>query len=192
MYLFIVLCKDLPCIPFHFGSRTFICAFTIFCFPPSLTLFSCFHMGLVDLLISVFHLAFTRFESYGAPISGLLPWLFYLVVIVDSIFCFAVHLHFDLCFGGEGGMPGLSHALVPARSPRGGRLDGFYYFCLSFRRVYFLGPKKSRKIRHANTGLPSSFFLPASTKHCAFYCVSTAPRAFHCTTALRVFHFLLL
>ena len=102
-YLFIVFCKDLLCIPFRFGSRTFICAFTIFCFPPSLTLFSCFHMGLVDLLISVFHLAFTRFESYGAPISGLLPWLFYLVVIVDSIFCFAVHLHFDLCFGGKGG-----------------------------------------------------------------------------------------
>ena len=43
-------------------------------------------------------------------------------------------LHFDLCFGGEGGMPGLSHALVPElRSPRGGRLD-IFYFCLSLEK----------------------------------------------------------
>ena len=28
------------------------------------------------------------------------------------------HLHFDLCFGGEGGMPGLSHALVPAQESK--------------------------------------------------------------------------
>ena len=27
-------------------------------------------------------------------------------------------LHFDLCFGGEGGMPGLSHALVPAQESK--------------------------------------------------------------------------
>ena len=98
MYLFIVFCKDLLCIPFHFGSRTFICAFTIFCFPPSLTLFSCFHMGLVDLLISVFHLAFTRFESYGAPISGLLV-LAYMCYHGFSIWSLSLTPFFaSLCF----------------------------------------------------------------------------------------------
>ena len=34
--------------------------------------------------------------------------------------------------------------LCQLRSPRGGRLDGFY-FCLSFRRVYF-GPENQEKI----------------------------------------------
>ena len=97
-YLFIVSCKDLLCIPFRFGSRTFICAFTIFCFPPSLTLFSCFHMGLVDLLISVFHLAFTRFESYGAPISGLLV-LAYMCYHGFSIWSLSLTPFFaSLCF----------------------------------------------------------------------------------------------
>ena len=96
MYLFIVFCKDLLCIPFHFGSRTFICAFTIFCFPPSLTLFSCFHMGLVDLLISVFHLAFTRFESYGAPISGLLVLAYMCYQTMAFLFSRYRWLHFLL------------------------------------------------------------------------------------------------
>ena len=96
MYLFIVFCKDLLCIPFHFGSRTFICAFTIFCFSPSLTLFSCFHMGLVDLLISVFHLAFTRFESYGAPISGLLVLAYMSYQTMAFLFSRYRWLHFLL------------------------------------------------------------------------------------------------
>ena len=47
------------------------------------------------------------------------------------------------------------------RSPRSGRLDGFY-FCLSFRSI--LGPKKSRKIRHANT--TSQFKIPATDAVC--------------------------
>jgi hypothetical protein len=36
-YLFAVFCKDLLCSCFHFGSRTFICMFNIFVFPPPLT-----------------------------------------------------------------------------------------------------------------------------------------------------------
>ena len=39
--------------------------------------------------------------------------------------------------------------LCQLKSPRGGRLDGFYF--LSFR---FLDPKKSRKIRHAKRASP--------------------------------------
>ena len=61
--------------------------------------------------------------------------------------------------GGKGGCRACHMHLCQLRSPRGGRLDGFY-FCLSFRRVYFWARKKSRKIRHANTGLSSSRFLP--------------------------------
>ena len=41
-------------------------------------------------------------------------------------------------------MPGHMH-LCQLRSPRGGRLDGFY-FCLSFRRVYFWAQKSQEKL----------------------------------------------
>ena len=66
--------------------------------------------------------------------------------------------------GGKGGCRACHMHLCQLRSPRGRRLDGFY-FCLSFRKASgsIFGPqgsKKSRKIRHANTGLPSSRFLP--------------------------------
>ena len=32
--------------------------------------------------------------------------------------CFTRNLHFDLCFGGQGGMPGLSRALEPAQGSK--------------------------------------------------------------------------
>ena len=54
------------------------------------------------------------------------------------------HLHFDLCFG-EGGCRVCHMHLCQLRSPRGGRLDGFY-FCLSFRRVYFWARKSQEKL----------------------------------------------
>ena len=69
------------------------------------------------------------------------------------------HLHFDLCFGGEGGMPGLSHALVPAQESKRW-LFGRLLLLPVIQKGLFLGPKKLRKIGHANTGLPSSRFLP--------------------------------
>ena len=81
-----------------------------------------------------------------------------LQTMIEKIRMILQHLHFDLCFGGEGGCRACHMHLCQLRSPRGGRLDGFY-FCLSFRRVYF-GPEKVKKIRHANTGLASSRFLP--------------------------------
>ena len=37
VYLFTLFCKDLLCSWFHFGSRTFICMWNIFVFPPPLT-----------------------------------------------------------------------------------------------------------------------------------------------------------
>ena len=60
--------------------------------------------------------------------------------------------------GGRGGCRACHVHLCQLRSPRGGRLDGFY-LCLSFRRVYFWVPKRQEN-RDANTGLPSSRFLP--------------------------------
>ena len=57
----------------------------------------------------------------------------------------------------SGGRGDAGPDLCQLRSPRGGRLDGFYSV---IQKGLFLGPKKSRKIRHANTGLPSSRFLP--------------------------------
>ena len=51
------------------------------------------------------------------------------------------------------------HALVPAQESKRwsfGRLS----LLPVIQKGLFLGPKKSRKIRHANTGLPSSRFLP--------------------------------
>ena len=51
----------------------------------------------------------------------------------------------DLCFGGEGGCRACHMHFCQLRSPRGGRLDGFY-FCLSFRRVYFWARKSQEKL----------------------------------------------
>ena len=53
--------------------------------------------------------------------------------------------------------------LCQLRSPRGGRLDGFY-FCLSFRRVYFWARKKS-SVRHRKYG-PLQFKIPATDAVC--------------------------
>ena len=47
-------------------------------------------------------------------------------------------------------------------------LDGFLLLPV-IQKGLFLGPKKSRKIRHANTGLPSSRFLPRM-----LFCVKVA------------------
>ena len=48
--------------------------------------------------------------------------------------------------GGKGGFRACHMHLCQLRSPRGGRLDGFY-FCLSFRRVYFWARKSQEKLR---------------------------------------------
>ena len=71
MYLFIVFCKDLLCIPNSILAQGLSFVRYIFCFPPSHTLFSILFLGLFDLPISVFHLAFTTFDSHDAPLSGL-------------------------------------------------------------------------------------------------------------------------
>ena len=55
-------------------------------------------------------------------------------------------------------MPGLSHALVPAQESK--RWSFGRLLLPVIQKGLFLGPKKARKIRHANTGLPSSRFLP--------------------------------
>ena len=57
---------------------------------------------------------------------------------------------------GEGGMPGLSHALVPAQESKRWSF-GRLLLLPVIQKGLFLGPKKSRKIRHANTGLISNF-----------------------------------
>ena len=58
-------------------------------------------------------------------------------------------------------MPGLSHALVPAQESKV-VVWAFTSACQpaleqmpTIEKGLFLGPKKSRKIKHANTGLPS-------------------------------------
>ena len=72
MYLFIVFCKDLLCIPNSILAQGLSFVRYIFCFPPSHTLFVLnFISGSFDLPISVFHLAFTTFDSHDAPLSGL-------------------------------------------------------------------------------------------------------------------------
>ena len=48
-------------------------------------------------------------------------------------------------------MPGLSHALVPAQESK-----RWLLLLPVIQKGLFLGPKKSRKIRRANTGLPST------------------------------------
>ena len=56
-------------------------------------------------------------------------------------------------------MPDLSHALVPAQESKRWSF-GRLLLLPVIQKGLFLGPKKSRKIRHANTDLPSSRFLP--------------------------------
>ena len=51
-------------------------------------------------------------------------------------------------------MPGLSHALVPAQESKRWSF-GHLLLLPVIQKGLFLGPKKTRKIRHANTGLPS-------------------------------------
>ena len=60
-------------------------------------------------------------------------------------------------------MPGLSHALVPAQESKRWSF-GQLLLLPVIQKGLFLGPKKSRKITHANTGLPSSRFLPRLCK----------------------------
>ena len=54
-------------------------------------------------------------------------------------------------------MPGLSHALVPAQESKRWSF-GHLLLLPVIQKGLFLGPKKARKIRHANTGLPSSSY----------------------------------
>ena len=51
-------------------------------------------------------------------------------------------------------MPGLSHALVPAQESKRWSF-GRLLLLPVIQKGLFLGPKKSKKIRHANTGLPN-------------------------------------
>ena len=51
-------------------------------------------------------------------------------------------------------MPGLSHALVPAQESKRWSF-GRLLLLPVIQKGLFWGPKKSRKIGHANTGLPS-------------------------------------
>ena len=51
-------------------------------------------------------------------------------------------------------MPGLSHALVPAQESKSLSF-GHLLLLPVIQKGLFLGPKKARKIRHANTSLPS-------------------------------------
>ena len=60
-------------------------------------------------------------------------------------------------------MPGLSHALVPAQESKRWSF-GRLLLLPVIQKGLFLGPKKSRKIRHANTGLPSSRYGPPQFK----------------------------
>ena len=71
MYLFIVFCKDLLCVSFPFWLKDFHLCVYIFCFPPSLTVFSFLYRCFINRLISMFHPVFTTVASRDAPISGL-------------------------------------------------------------------------------------------------------------------------
>ena len=57
VYLFTLFCKDLLCSCFHFGSRTFICMFNIFVFPPPLTC-CVFFWGLCSCDLFLYHHSF--------------------------------------------------------------------------------------------------------------------------------------
>ena len=64
--------------------------------------------------------------------------------------------------GGNGGRPGLSRALEPALACVGRLL-----LLPVTKKGLFFGPKKTRKTRDANTGLPSSRFPPRKLRFCA-------------------------
>ena len=59
---------------------------------------------------------------------------------------------------GEGGMPGCHMQLVPAQESKRWSF-GRLLLLPVIQKGLFLGPKKSRKIRHANTGLPVSLHV---------------------------------
>ena len=65
MYLFIVFCKELLCVSIPFWLKDFHLCVYIFCFPPSLTLFSILSQCCINSLISQFH----PISSIGAPNS---------------------------------------------------------------------------------------------------------------------------
>ena len=80
-------------------------------------------------------------------------------------------------------MPGLSHALVPAQESKRWSF-GRLLLLPVIQKGLFLGPKKSRKIRHANTGLPSitcvqtvvsTLETETRAKHYFFLCPSPLP-----------------
>ena len=61
-------------------------------------------------------------------------------------------------------MPGLSHALVPAQESKRWSF-GRLLLLPVIQKGLFLGPKKSRKIRHAKYG-PPQFKIPATDAVC--------------------------
>ena len=69
VYLFAVFCKDLLCSCFHFGSRTFICMFNIFVFPPPLTFFQSF--GGIEII--------SRYFTLDCPLLTDIPSVAHLV-----------------------------------------------------------------------------------------------------------------
>ena len=97
MYLFIVFCKELLCVSIPFWLKDFhLCVYNFLfpslphlvlmfsygsCRPSDLSVSPCFHS---------FRIVWCSNFGTSSPCIYVLPWLFYLVVIVDSIFCFAV------------------------------------------------------------------------------------------------------
>ena len=87
MYLFIVFCKDLLCIPNSILAQGLSFVRYIFCFPPSHTLFSILFLGLLTFRSQCFTwlsplstrmmLLFRDFES----LAYVLRWRFCLIVI---------------------------------------------------------------------------------------------------------------
>ena len=66
--------------------------------------------------------------------------------------------------GGKGGCRACHMHLCQLRSPRGGRLDGFY-FCLSFTEGSIFGPEKVQK-NYARKYGPPQFKIPATDAVC--------------------------
>ena len=94
MYLFIVFCKDLLCIPNSILAQGLSFVRLHFLFPSLPHLVLNFISGSFDLPISVFHLAFTTFDSHDAPLSGLRVIGVYLALafLFARYFLFDVHL----------------------------------------------------------------------------------------------------
>ena len=80
------------------------------------------------------------------------------VLVLEIILWVCGSRNFDLCFGGNGGMPGLSRALEPAQGSK--VAFGRLLLLPVTKKGLFFGPKRTRKTRDANTGLPSSRFPP--------------------------------